>query len=137
MRRAALMFARLALGSAFLSAVADRFGLWGPHGAVNVAWGDMSHFLAYAGRLNWFVPGTIVPLVAWTATILEIVLGVLLVAGYRLRITATAAGALLASFALAMTFSTGVKTAFDASVYSASAGAFLLALSAGRAGRAS
>jgi hypothetical protein len=34
---------------------------------------------------------------------------------------------LLALFALGMTFGTGIKTAFDASVFSASAGAFLLA----------
>ena len=27
------LFARLALGASFLSAVADRFGLWGPYGA--------------------------------------------------------------------------------------------------------
>jgi hypothetical protein len=33
------LFARFALGASFLSAVADRFGLWGPHGAKNVSWG--------------------------------------------------------------------------------------------------
>ena len=35
------LFARLALGVSFLSAVADRFGLLGPHGAKNVA-GEIS-----------------------------------------------------------------------------------------------
>lgn len=130
MRMAAVLFARLALGTAFLSAVADRLGFWGPPGATNVAWGDMVRFLAYAGKLNWFVPPALVPAVGWTATALEVVLGVLLIAGVRLAVTASAAGLLLASFALAMTFSTGVKTAFDASVYSASAAAFLLALTA-------
>jgi hypothetical protein len=29
------LFARFALGASFLSAVADRFGLWGPYGAKN------------------------------------------------------------------------------------------------------
>jgi hypothetical protein len=132
LERTALLYARFALGTAFLSAVADRFGLWGAHGATNVAWGDMGSFLAYAGRLNWFLPAGMVTLVGWTATVLEIALGMLLLAGYRLPITAAASGVLLASFALAMTCSTGVKTAFDASVYSASAGAFLLALAARR-----
>src|ERR1700739_838222 len=33
------LFARFALGASFLSAVADRFGLWGPYGAKNVSWG--------------------------------------------------------------------------------------------------
>lgn len=31
------LFARVALGASFLSAVADRFGLWGPYGARNVS----------------------------------------------------------------------------------------------------
>ena len=34
------VYARLALGGTFLAAVADRFGLWGPPGTHNVAWGD-------------------------------------------------------------------------------------------------
>jgi hypothetical protein len=134
MRQAALLYARLALGTAFLSAVADRFGLWGAPGGTNVAWGEMGHFLTYTARLNWFLPAGAIAAIGWTATALEIVLGVLLIAGYRLWITATAAGVLLASFALAMTFSPGIKTAFDASVYSASAAAFLLALAAPRRG---
>lgn len=41
-RRYASVFLRLALGATFLTAVADRFGLWGPAGAANVAWGDSS-----------------------------------------------------------------------------------------------
>src|SRR5438270_13881861 len=32
------LFARFALGASFLSAVADRFGLWGAYGAKNVSW---------------------------------------------------------------------------------------------------
>jgi len=39
-------FARLALGFSFLSAVADRFGLWGAYGAPHVAWGDFGRFIA-------------------------------------------------------------------------------------------
>src|SRR5262244_2402672 len=37
------LFARFALGASFLSAVADRFGLWGPYGAKNVSWGNFAH----------------------------------------------------------------------------------------------
>jgi len=33
-------FLRLALGISFLSAVADRFGLWGVYGQPNVSWGS-------------------------------------------------------------------------------------------------
>jgi hypothetical protein len=36
------VFLRVAVGISFLSAVADRFGLWGAYGQANVAWGDCS-----------------------------------------------------------------------------------------------
>ena len=45
---AAQWFRRLALAAGFLSAVADRFGLWGPPGAPNVAWGEWQPFVAQA-----------------------------------------------------------------------------------------
>ena len=32
-------------GDHFLSAVADRFGLWDTHGQPNVAWGNYARFL--------------------------------------------------------------------------------------------
>jgi uncharacterized membrane protein YphA (DoxX/SURF4 family) len=59
---------RIALGASFLSAVADRFGLWGAYGQPNVAWGDFSRFVAYTGKLNWFVPTAVAPALAWAAT---------------------------------------------------------------------
>lgn len=43
------------------------------------------------------------------------------------RWTARLSGWLLLAFALGMTVGTGVKTAFDASVFAASGGAFMLA----------
>ncbi|MGH9762325.1 MAG: hypothetical protein ACREDR_24355 [Blastocatellia bacterium] len=46
------LFARFALGASFLSAVADRFGLWGPYGAKNVSWGNFAHFAEYTGAVN-------------------------------------------------------------------------------------
>ena len=62
---AATVYARVALGSAFLSAVADRFGVWGVAGARNVAWGDVGHFLTYTARITPFVPHPLVPAVGW------------------------------------------------------------------------
>ena len=44
------LFTRFALGASFLSAVADRFGLWGPYGAKNVSWGNFAHFREIHGR---------------------------------------------------------------------------------------
>src|SRR6516165_5194406 len=52
------LFARFALGVSFLSAVADRFGLLGPHGAKNVSWGDFAHFAEYTGKLMSLFPSS-------------------------------------------------------------------------------
>jgi putative oxidoreductase len=53
-----------------------------------------------------------------------------LVVGVQTRLAALASGGLLGLFALAMTVSMGVKSALNYSVFSASAGALLLAISA-------
>jgi|SRR5690242_3639083 uncharacterized membrane protein YphA (DoxX/SURF4 family) len=123
----ATVFIRLALAASFLSAVADRFGLWGPYGQPHVAWGTFSSFTAYTGKLLWFLPRTLYPLMAWTATAAEMVFGVGLIIGLFTRVIAFMSGILLLTFALAMTFSLGIKAPLDFSVFSASAGAFLLA----------
>jgi uncharacterized membrane protein YphA (DoxX/SURF4 family) len=127
-RAAVIGFARIALGIGFLSAVADRFGLWGPPGSHNVAWGDFGHFLQYAATINPYLPARFVPALGWTVTVGEIALGVALLAGVALRAVAILSGILLLGFAVGMSLGTGVKTAFDASVFAASACAFLLAI---------
>lgn len=116
----------LALGVGFLSAVADRFGLWGAPGAQGVAWGNYANFLDYTAKLNPFLPGSLIPLTGWTATGAEIVLGVALILGLRMRVAAFLSGALLLMFALGMIIGMGFKAPLDYSVLTASAGAFLL-----------
>jgi uncharacterized membrane protein YphA (DoxX/SURF4 family) len=123
------LFLRLALGISFLAAVADRFGLWGSFGQPNVAWGDFSHFVAYTGKLNWFMPSAAIPALAWAATCAETLLGIALVLGAITRIAAFLSGWLLLLFALAMTFSLGLKAPLNFSVFTASAAAFVLATS--------
>jgi uncharacterized membrane protein YphA (DoxX/SURF4 family) len=51
----------------------------------------------------------------------------LLLIGFKTRIAAMCAGSLTLLFALAMTYSFGIKSAFDYSVFVDSASAFLLA----------
>jgi uncharacterized membrane protein YphA (DoxX/SURF4 family) len=120
------LFARLALAAGFLSAVADRFGLWGPPGGAGVAWGDFASFTEYAAKINPWAPDALMPAIAWTATLAEVALAMLLIVGYRTRWAAFGSGLLLLSFALGMTAGTGIKSAFDASVLAASAAGFLL-----------
>jgi uncharacterized membrane protein YphA (DoxX/SURF4 family) len=123
----AQLFARLALGVGFLSAVADRFGLWGPHGAHNVAWGSFAQFTAYTASVNCFLPAAWAPFLAVASTVFETGFGIGLVLGLRTRWSAIGSGALLAVFALAMTVSFGIKRPLDLSVFAASAAAFMLA----------
>ena len=130
---AAQWFLRLALAAGFLSAVADRFGLWGPAGAANVAWGAWQPFVDYVAKLNWFAPRASIPILAWTSTVAEVVLGIGLLIGWQLRWFALAAGLLLLSFAITMTSALGVKAPLDFSVFTAAGGAFLLAASSGKA----
>jgi putative oxidoreductase len=121
------LFLRLALGITFLFSVADRFGLLGPHGKSTVYWGDFAHFTAYAAKVNSFLPQTVIPVVAWAATIAEFTLGLGLVLGVYQRYIAIASGVLLFLFATAMTISFGIQSALGNSVFSASAAAFALA----------
>src|SRR5215469_9484553 len=89
------LFARLALGASFLSAVADRSGLWGPHGAKNVSWGDFAHFVEYTGAVMSLFPSSLTVSFAWAATVAETL------------------------FAMGMVTGLGIKTPFDYWVFSA------------------
>lgn len=125
--RFALYFVRFALAASFLSAVADRFGLWGAAGTGEVAWGEFKSFLEYTSLLLWFLPEPLVVFSGWTATILEIVLAVGLISGIQLRAVALGSCLLLLTFALCMTFGTGPEGPLSFSVWTASAASLLLA----------
>ena len=120
------VFLRLALGISFLSAVADRFGLWGVYGQPNVSWGNYARFVDYTANLNWFLPAAMIPALAMIATAAETLFGLLLVLGWNTRIVALLSGALLTTFALTMTVALGVKAPLNFSVFSAAGGALLL-----------
>ena len=59
--RLGILYLRVALGSAFLSAVADRFGLWGKYGG----WGNFPNFTRYVAQVNSFMPAFSIPFLAW------------------------------------------------------------------------
>ncbi|MGA2352549.1 MAG: DoxX family protein [Terracidiphilus sp.] len=122
--RAGVLYARLALGSAFLSAVASRFGLWDK----TVDLDHFKGFIHYTAEMNAFLPLALIPAVAWAATLAETSCGILLIVGMWPRWVSLASAVLLALFGLAMAISFGAKSPMDYSVFSASSGAALLAL---------
>ncbi len=120
------IFLRLALAASFLSAVADRFGIWGKAGSPGVAWGNMESFLGYTAMLNPWAPEFLSNSLGYVATGLEVVLGVFLIIGFRLKESSLISFVLLLIFALSMTFTGGVKGPLDYSVFTASAASLLL-----------
>lgn len=124
MARWIVTYARVALGAAFLSAVASRIGLWDGSPARDA----FGRFVAYTAEVNAFMPAALIPPLAWSATIAETALGLALIAGYRVRWAAGGAAVLLALFGSAMAASYGPKEPLDYSVFSASAAALLLAV---------
>lgn len=117
------VFLRVALATGFLSAVADRFGLWG---AEVSAWGNWNSFVEYTQLINPWVPNQIIGVVALAATSFEVLFALCLLVGFKTKFFAQLSGVLLLLFGLAMTFSTGIKGTLDYSVFTASAAAFAL-----------
>ena len=117
--RASVRYARIALAAAFLSAVGSRLGVWG---------GGWDSFETWARTdVLAFVPAFAVTPLLVGATIAELTLGLLLIAGLWPRPVALAASGLLAMFAVAMALSAGIKSPLEYSVLSASAAALLVA----------
>lgn len=112
------LFLRLSIAAGFLSAVADRFGMW----PINVTvWGDWDSFLAYTKVINPWFPESIIPFLGTFATGAEILFAVCLLIGFKTELFAKLSGCLLLLFGLSMIFSIGVKPALDSSVFPAAA----------------
>ena len=119
------LFLRFSIAAGFLSAVADRFGLWSEKYSV---WGNWNNFLEYTKLINPWFPESLIPAIGGIATGAEILFAICLILGFKTELFAKLSGTLLLLFALSMTFSSGIKGAFDYSVFAASAAAFALFL---------
>ena len=126
--RLGVLYARIALGAAFLSGIASRFGLYGK----NIGYGNFANFVKYTADVNSFMPAFSIPFLAWSATVAELVLGIALILGVWPLWVALGSAVLLAIFGITMAISFGIKSPLDYSVFSASAAAVLLALYEGR-----
>ncbi|MEC9282863.1 MAG: hypothetical protein VX642_09135 [Bdellovibrionota bacterium] len=117
---------RLSLAASFISAVADRLGLWGTNNEAGVVWGNMQAFLEYTHYLNFWMSRSVSDALGYIATVAELILAILLILGYNLRLTALFSFLLLSSFATSMILSGGFKGPLDYSVFTAATAALLL-----------
>lgn len=95
-QRAVKLLLRFAVASSLLSAVADRLGLY-PR-AMSV-WGDMQTFSDYTHSLMPWLPkpDLLLPVAVWGSTVCELLFGLALLLGLRLRLFARLAPASLRS----------------------------------------
>ena len=127
MRKAIPQFyLRLALGAGFFIIGLDRLGVWGPYGKPWVSWGDWKHFSAYAHQVMGFLPSGLAEFFAIAATIAEVSIGVLLLAGWLTRWAALGGFILTACFAISMAISFGITSPINYSVFTVSAASLLL-----------
>ncbi|WP_448636526.1 DoxX family membrane protein [Pedobacter panaciterrae] len=92
-----------------------------------MAWGNWESFQEYTHTLLPFLSKSISDIMGFIATAGEALFGLLLIIGYRTRQSAIGSFLLLLSFAFVMTITLGLKAPLNYSVFSASAGAFILA----------
>jgi hypothetical protein len=95
------------LAAQFAGAVADRFGVFGPPGAVGVSWGSWSAFVDYTALLLHGAPHGAVVGAAALATVLEVALAVALLSGWQRRWVGKATAGLLFCYLAAMAASVG------------------------------
>lgn len=128
------VYLRLALATAFLSSVADRFGSFGSAGHESwygtAAWGSFADFVDYEKTVQSFLPESSAYTLSVLATVGEAACGLALLLGLAIRVASYLAGVLLLVFAVSMALSFGLHEPMSYSVFTASAGAFCLASSA-------
>ena len=117
------LFLRLSIAIGFLSAVADRFGLYAKETS---AWGNWQTFADYTQQMNPWFPKSVTPTLAILATALEIIFAISLLIGFKTELFAKLSGVLVLLFGFSMSFAFGVKPALDYSVFAVSAAAFAL-----------
>lgn len=117
---------RLALAISLLSGVADRFGFLGSPGTYNIIWGNFQNYIAFTRKIEFFFPWDWIPFSAWTMTVLELILGILLLIGLFHRFACFATGFLIFVFGIGMALAFGIKFPINYSVFIVAASAFLL-----------
>jgi putative oxidoreductase len=118
---------RIALGIGFLTTVADRLGLLGPFGTKNIEWGNWNSFINYTGTLMPFLDKPAVNVMGSIATLAEIIIGILLIIGFKTRLAAISSWVLTLIFAIAMITFLGIKAPINFGVFPICSASLLLA----------
>lgn len=121
------LFLRLAIGLGFILPVMDRFGWLGAPGNPTVGWGNWSIFLDYTNSLMPYLSRPLANIMAIIATAGELVFGILLIIGYKIRLAAIGSFLLALMFALSMLIFANYRAPFNYSVFVVSASSLLLA----------
>jgi uncharacterized membrane protein YphA (DoxX/SURF4 family) len=93
---------RISLAVIYFWAIMDRLGWLGTAQSGKVAWGNWASFAAYTHSLLPFLNDNLANIAAVSSTAIEILLGVLLIVGFRLRWVAIGSALLTTLFALSM-----------------------------------
>ena len=117
---------RLALGIGFILPVLDRLGYLGAPGSKTAAWGSWEVFVGYTHTLLPFLPNSGVSAMALIATVLEIIFGICLITGYRIRLAAGGAALLTFIFGLCMALFIGIAAPFKYPVFVFTGAAWVL-----------
>ncbi|MFP3590638.1 DoxX family protein [Chryseobacterium sp. SIMBA_038] len=117
---------RFALGITFLTPVSDRLGILGPMGERNIEWGNWENFIDYTTTLMPFMDRPMVNVMGGIATVAELIIGVLLIIGYKTKYAAISSCVLTLIFILSMTVFKGIKAPINYAVFVTCTSSFLL-----------
>src|SRR5690606_26308516 len=122
----AQLLLRFSIGIGFLLPVLDRMGCFGGPGEPNVFWGDWTSFIAYTHQLMPYINLSAAYYFGLVATILEVIFGICLLLGYKIKYVALGSFALTLIFALSMLFFLHVRAPFNFSVFVVSFSSLIL-----------
>ncbi|SEO19633.1 DoxX protein [Flavobacterium sp. CF108] len=120
------LFLRIALGLGFILPVMDRIGLMGLPGSGKAAWGDWEHFINYTNTLIPFASRSVANIFGLTATLAEVIIGICLITGLKIKLAALGAALITVTFAAFMIFASGIGAPFQYPVFVFTGGALLL-----------
>ncbi|MDH2566678.1 DUF417 family protein [Acinetobacter baumannii] len=117
---------RIFIGITFISAVLDRFGLWGKYNGVDVSWGSMNQFYKDVTTLTPWISDNSIYYISWFVTILELILGICMIIGFKIKYTSFLSGILFLIFAISMTMFLSFKLMLNYNVMICALSSFLL-----------